>query len=110
MLTAKTARKAKETGNALSAYLNAETLGAPFAYLERAKLHWTNKEYTEAIQFLRSRPRLDAKVVKCGVIDLVLIQSLKGKLLLAQYSEELATQDRSIISKLYREAIHGEEE
>ncbi|KAF7722872.1 serine/threonine-protein kinase M1 [Apophysomyces ossiformis] len=94
LLTAKTARKAGETGNALGAYLNAETLGAPFAYLERAKLHWKNREYSEAIQFLRSQPQLD----------------IKGKLLLAQYSEELATQDRSVISKLYRETVHGEGE
>ncbi|KAG0169780.1 serine/threonine-protein kinase M1 [Apophysomyces sp. BC1015] len=94
LLTAKTARKAGETGNALSAYLNAESLGAPYAYLERAKLHWKNREYSEAIKFLKSKSNLDAK----------------GKLLLARYSEEIATQERTIISKLYREAINGEEE
>lgn len=65
---AKAARRAGHVSTANSAILQAESLGAPMAFLERSKLQWsTERERHQALTSLRSC--IDGEVMQCGASD-----------------------------------------
>lgn len=71
---AKTARRAGDYTMALKATAHAESLGAPYAYMEHAKWYYENHENAKAIRYLQSQDDLDAKAsIKDTVIDILLL-------------------------------------
>ncbi|KAI9322775.1 hypothetical protein BX666DRAFT_1898360 [Dichotomocladium elegans] len=89
MKLSKVARKAGDLTTALRASLNAEAVGAPFAYMERAKWLWANNEQAQAVQYMELHSsRFDAKAA----------------LLFARFTDASDTREKNAVMQLYRRA------
>ncbi|KAI9245342.1 hypothetical protein BDA99DRAFT_528116 [Phascolomyces articulosus] len=87
LAAAKAARKHGDMATALQAILQADALGTPFVYVERAKWYWKNNEKAKAIKYLEHQPNRIAKAA----------------LLRAKYIEATEHVDRTTILSIYKE-------